>query len=141
MIESGPGILALALLVFAGSTARADTVLEAWTASDRLLIAFANGLDYLFGALLFGTLAIGCAWVGPQMRSSLSQAAPYLIWLATLAVVLDVPENAAYLVMVHGDTGSPWPQLALASSIPRFMIFFLCGAFVIGGVSARRRAA
>ena len=138
VIESGPGIVPLALLVFAGSTGRADAVLETWTASDRILIAFANGFDYLFGLLLFGTLAIGCAWVGPRMRSPLSRAARYLVWLATLAVVLDIPENAAYLVMVHGDTGAPWPQLALAASVPRFVIIFLCVAFLISGFSCLR---
>lgn len=135
-IESGPGILALVGLVFAGTTVRANSVLETWSASDRLAVAFANGLDYLFGILLFGTLALGCVWVATRRGASTSTAA-ILVWLASLAVVLVIPENAAYLMMVLGDTGAPWPQCAFAASVPRFIIFFACVGFI--GIGEARR--
>ena len=141
-IELGPGIVPLALLVFAGTTERADAILETWNTSDRLSIAFANGLDYMFGILLFGTLAIGCARVARLSRSSRSRAGSILVWLASLAVVLDIPENAAYLVMIRGDTAAPWPQLAFAASAPRFAIFFLCATFIgTAALSDRKSAA
>ena len=130
VIESGPGIAPLAFLVFAGDTARAEAVLATWSHSDRLAIAFANGLDYLFGLLLFGTLAIGCAASAPEDASRQSRASGAFVWLATLGIVLDIPENTAYLQMILGDTGAPWPQLALATCVPRFGIFFLCVGFI-----------
>ena len=106
----------------------------------RLLIAFANGLDYLFGILLFCTLAGGCAWVARLRPSPQSQASSsVLVWLASLAIVLDIPENSAYLLMVYGDTSSPLPQVALASSVPRFAIFFLCTVYIISGALLARR--
>lgn len=92
VIESGPGIVALVRLVFAGSSGSADTLLESWSASDRLCIAFANGLDYLFGILLFGTLALGCVRAARRLSSPrLRSFSVVLVWLASLAVILDVP--------------------------------------------------
>ena len=94
VIELGPGIVQLTLLVFSGDPAGADAVLATWSESDRLAIAFANGLDYLFGILLFGTLAIGCASAVPRAASPESHPGVFFVWLATLGVVLDIPENA-----------------------------------------------
>lgn len=141
VIESGPGIVQLTLLVFSGTTAGVDAILSTWSESDRLAIAFANGLDYLFGILLFGTLAIGCAAVTREDGSVEPRAGRVFVWLATLGVVLDVPENTSYLVMIFGDTSAPWPQVALVTCGPRFAIFFLCAAFIGRGSSGERRAA
>ncbi len=141
-IESGPGFERLARLVLAGNPSRADAVLRSWSEADRLHIAFANGLDYLFGILLFGTLAMGCTWVGQRGPSSrVRRASVILVWLASLAVVLDIPENAAYLAMVHGDTKAPWPQLAVVACTARVAIFLLCSIFVGGALVGRLRAA
>ena len=43
VIESGPGIVQLSLLVFAGTPDGAEAILASWTQHDRLAIA--NGLE------------------------------------------------------------------------------------------------
>jgi len=139
-IETGPGISALASLVFSGSPTRAEAILSTWSSSDRILIGFANGLDYLFGVLLYCTLAIGCTWAARLRPSPQPSAAGIvLVWLSILAVLLDIPENTSYLLMVYGNTSSPLPQVARATSIPRFAIFSLCtGYILLVAIRARR---
>ena len=133
VIQIGPGVDQLARLVFAGTATRADRILAGWSDYDRLCIAFANGLDYLFGLLLFGSVALAIS-LSTDVAGTPSARKRLLIWSCGAAIVLDVPENTAYLLMVLGDTGAPWPLLSLLSTVPRFATLiastiYLCRAF------------
>ena len=133
-IELGSGMLELARLTLSGSTTKANTVLANWNESDRLFISFANGFDYLFGMITFSTLAVGCAWVGDFNGRPTAAYGSFLTWMASLGILLDIPENAAYLIMVLGNTQTPWPQIAAASCSARVIIFVLCSAFIFQGL-------
>jgi hypothetical protein len=120
---------ALYALVFAGTPERAVAVLAPWNESDRLWISFANGLDYLFGVLLFGSLSLACSYTAlhsarwQRFGSSLS-------WTAWCGVLLDLPENASYLAMVRGSVSQPWPALALVSTSLRHLLFVTCLLYI-----------
>jgi hypothetical protein len=137
-VEAGPGFGRLTALVLAGSPAAAAEVLATWTPADRMHIAFANGLDYLWGLLYANTMALGCVWAGrvgdaPSWRSTGS----LLAWLCWAIAVLDVPENVSYYQMVRGAIRSPYPELAASCVVLRSAIFLLVLAFL--GLALLRR--
>lgn len=136
VVRAGPGLPALYALVFAGTSERALAVLEPWNESDRIWIAFANGLDYLFGILLFGSVSLGCTYVALRTARPRRQRLGFaLAWAAWCGVLLDLPENAAYLAMVRGNVSQPWPALALVATFLRHLLLGTCLVFI--GLVAR----
>ncbi len=117
-------------LALAGSSTRAEAVLAGWTESDRLHIAFGNGLDYLFGVALFGTLSLACVWAS-QLHSPGSSLGIVLSWVAWVGVLLDIPENTSYLIMIRGTTEQPWPALFIACTAIRHAILIACIGYVL----------
>lgn len=136
VVRAGPGLPALYALVFAGTPERAAAVLGPWDESDRLWIAFANGLDYLFGVLLFGSVSLGCAYAALHAAEPRRQSFGFaLAWAAWCGVLLDVPENSSYLTMVRGTVSQPWPALALVSTSLRHLLLGACLVYI--GFKAR----
>jgi hypothetical protein len=136
VVRAGPGLPALYALVFAGTPERAAAVLGPWDESDRLWIAFANGLDYLFGVLLFGSVSLGCTYAALRAAEPRRQSLGFaLAWAAWCGVLLDVPENTSYLAMVRGTVSQPWPALALVSTSLRHLLLGTCLAYI--GFNAR----
>jgi len=139
-VEAGPGLRSLTALAFSGSPEAAAQVLETWTSRDRIHIAFANGLDYLWGFLYANSMALACVWAGrlgeaPWWRGSAS----LLAWLSWVVAVLDVPENIAYYQMVRGVNRSPYPEILSSCVTIRTAIFVLFLAFL--DVAILRRVA
>ena len=133
-IEAGPGMEELAALVLAGTTERATAVLETWSARDRTLIGFVAGFDFLFGVAWTNAMALGCIWVARQPHASgPAWLGPLLAWSLWLAMLLDVPENLAYLAMVLGSVEAPWPATALLAVAGRIVIFVAAVAFLCVG--------
>jgi len=129
VVRAGPGLPALYALVFAGTPDRAMAVLGSWNESDRLWVAFANGLDYLFGVLLFGSLSLACTYAA--LRGGRWQRFGFaLAWAAWCGVLLDLPENASYLAMIRGSVSQPWPALALVTTSLRHLLFVTCLLFI-----------
>jgi hypothetical protein len=120
---------ALYALVFAGTPERAMAVLGPWNESDRLWVAFANGLDYLFGILLFGSLSLACTYTA-QRAGRRQRFGFALAWAAWCGVLLDLPENASYLAMVRRSVSQPWPALALVATSLRHLLFMTCLLFI-----------
>lgn len=130
-VEAGPGLRGLTALVLSGSPEAAAEVLSRWTPVDRIHIAFANGLDYLWGFLYANSMALACVWAGrldaaPRWRKTAS----LLAWLCWVVAVLDVPENVSYYQMVRGVNRSPYPELLRACVAIRSVIFVLVVAFL-----------
>jgi hypothetical protein len=130
-IEAGPGFRGLTALVFAGSPEAAAAVLSTWTPADRIHVAFANGLDYLWGFLYANSMALACIWAGrvgatPSWRTTAS----LLAWLCWVVAVLDVPENVSYYQMIRGANRSPYPEMLAACVAVRSAIFVVFLVFL-----------
>lgn len=113
-------------LALAGTAPRARAVLSQWTEYDRVRVAFANGLDYLFGFVLFNTVGLACVWGTRVFRASaLVGCGLLLAWLCWASVILDIPENISYLLMVFGTVAEPWPIILVACVVFRSTVFFM----------------
>jgi hypothetical protein len=107
----GPGDLPA--LVAAGSPARARAILGNWTELDRVHVAWKNGFDYFLMVSFSNALALVSIWASRQFsRPVLVSAGVVFAWLAWVSILLDVPENVAYLNMIRGSVEQPWPALA-----------------------------
>jgi hypothetical protein len=130
-VEAGPGLRGLTALALSGSPEAAATVLSTWTPTDRIHVAFANGLDYSWGFLYANSMALACVWAGRLSDSRWwTASASLLAWLSWLVAVLDVPENVSYYQMVRGLNHSPYPELLASCVIIRTAIFLLFLAFL-----------
>lgn len=130
-VEAGPGLLSLARLALSGSPAAAESVLATWSATDRIHIAFANGLDYSWGLLYANSMALACVWAGRLGASrSWTATASVLAWLSWAVGVLDVPENVSYYQMVRGVNRSPYPEMLASLVAIRTAIFMAFLVFV-----------
>ncbi len=112
IVQQGPGWLPFGDLVLSFTTSGATEALSTWSAEDRVRIAFINGLDYLFGPLYANLLALGCIWAGRLRPGSARWAGSAFAWLAWVVLLLDVPENVAYLNLVGGNSSQPWPLIS-----------------------------
>jgi hypothetical protein len=130
-VEAGPGLRGLTALALSGSPESAATVLSTWTPTDRIHIAFANGLDYSWGFLYANTMALACVWAGRLSDSRWwTASASLLAWLSWLVAILDVPENISYYQMIRGLNRSPYPEVLASCVIIRTGIFLLFLAFL-----------
>jgi hypothetical protein len=112
LVQRGPGWLPFGELVLSFTSSRAAEALSTWSVEDRVRIAFINGLDYLFGPLYANLLAFGSIWAGRLRRDSTSCAGSSFAWLAWVVLLLDLPENVAYLNLVSGNSSQPWPLIS-----------------------------
>lgn len=136
VVESGPGFDSLAALVLAGTSASAGEILSQWSYTDRICIAFVAGFDFLFGVVWTNTMALACIWVSRRVASvRLASFGGPLAWLLWVAMVLDVPENGAYFLMVLGSVAQPWPAMTVLAVYPRVFIFIASSLYIIFGLT------
>lgn len=111
LLMPGPGDLPA--LVGAGTPSRAQAILARWTELDRIQVAWKNGFDYFLMAAFSNLLGLASIWASRQSSSALFACiGATFAWLAWVSIVLDVPENVAYLAMVRGSVQQPWPALS-----------------------------
>lgn len=140
VLEVGPGVEELNRLVFAASSNRAGEIVAQWSSHDRLRVAFIAGFDLVFGVAWTTALALGCFWGARRVQGARKRRIGVALgWLSWTALILDVPENTAYLVMTMGRTSAPWPQIAATASVPRYVILVAGLTFVVTAVLATRR--
>jgi hypothetical protein len=143
MVLAMPGPGDLACLVAAGTPTRAQAILANWTEVDRIDVAWKNGFDYLLMLAFSNTLALASVWVSRQFTQPVPRSAGLLFaWLAWVSILIDVPENMAYLEMIRGSLEQPWPALAascffLKSSFQLAATGYLAVALGVGCVMRR----
>jgi hypothetical protein len=140
-LEAGPGFDELTELVTAGNTDSAREAMIGWSDDDRLRVAFVAGFDGVFGFAWTTALALACFWMARQMHARRWQLAGIALgWLAWVALAFDIPENGAYLAMTMGNTGDPWPQMAIAALTVRCVVLAAALAYLAAALAVGRRA-
>lgn len=137
VVARGPGWLPFGELVLSFTSSRATGAVSTWSADDRVRIAFVNGLDYLFGPLYANLLALGCVWAGRTAPGARSAGSAFA-WLAWVVLLLDLPENVAYLHLVLGDARQPWPLVSGTCVLLRTVLVMAALAFVARCLLQRR---
>lgn len=138
LVQQGPGWLSFGDLVLSFTSSRATEALSTWTVEDRVRIAFINGLDYLFGPLYANLLALGCIWAGRLRRDGTSWAGSAFAWLAWVVLLLDLPENVAYLQLVIGNSSQPWPLISGACVLARTALVMASLLFLVRCFAQRK---
>lgn len=64
-----------------------------------------------------------------------------LAWLLWVAMVLDVPENGAYFLMVLGSVAQPWPAMTVLAVYPRIFVFIASSLYITVGSTRWTRSA
>ncbi len=136
IVQRGPGWPRFSELVLAFSSGRAAEALATWTVEDRVRIAFVNGLDYLFGPVYANLLALGCVWAG--RLSGERRVGSFFAWAAWAVLLLDIPENVAYLNLIGGRVGQPWPFISGSCVLLRTALVLGALAFLARSVVRRR---
>jgi hypothetical protein len=137
-----PNFERLSSLVLAGSVERATAVVATWSEADRLRVAFWGGFDFLVDVVAFNALALACIWASRVFAGSrLATFGPLLAWACWLGVVLNLPENAAFIHMTLAPVAAPWPTVAVASAYPRLVIMMSALVYVALAGLARLRGA
>ncbi len=139
LVERGPGWLSFGDLVLSFTANRATQALSTWSVDDRVRIAFVNGLDYLFGPLYANLLALGCIWAGRLRDGSARPAGSAFAWLAWVVLLLDLPENVAYLNLVAGNPSQPWPLISGTCVLLRTALVLAALVFMVGCLVQRAR--
>lgn len=100
-------------LVESGSAARAAEIVSHWSASDRIRVAHAVGLDYAMNPAYMNVLAVAAIWAGRRFRAGAGRAAgTVLAWLCWSVVVTNAVENVALFQALALVPRNPWPALA-----------------------------
>jgi hypothetical protein len=144
MEEHGVGIIELELTQTAADAARHYDDLGIDGRRDAmwsLILDFPFLVSY--GLLLIGaSAAVGNRCLRARRHRLASLAGP-VAWGALLAALLDAVENTSLLLILDGNTGSPWPELAYVCALGKFTLVGVALLYSIMGLvlSARPRPA
>jgi len=139
-LETSEAPFGIVSFEIAGSVPRSKAILASWDSIARERATFGLGLDFLFIPLYAGTIALGCAMTGDVLRQrnkSKVSLSGYLAWGVLLAGLLDVVENTALTVILFGSVSAPWPQIAAACAVPKFILIFFGLTYVLLGAVLR----
>ena len=124
--ETAPmGIVSFEL---ARTTEASEAIVESW--SEVRPAAWANILlDFPWMWMYASTLALGCVMAGAAWGRRFPSWMPVfavLAWGQLLAAALDFVETASLAWILYTSSGAqPWPFIAWATAIPKFLLVFL----------------
>lgn len=130
--ETAPyGIISFEL---AGTTQRAQAILDSWDAEAKVQAAFVQGLDFLYLVVYSTAIALACLWAGETLKKAGwppdSLGIP-LAWGLWIAAICDAIENIALVVMLFGSIINPWPAIAIVCAVIKFALIFLGLVYVL----------
>ncbi|MFO1432902.1 MAG: hypothetical protein U1F76_22775 [Candidatus Competibacteraceae bacterium] len=124
----------------AGSQARAQAVLAAWSGSARERALLFLGLDYLYLCIYPAFISLGCA----RLALSLFDLAPrlaalgkYLSWLVLAAGGFDAVENYALIRQLLTAPSELWAQVAWWCALPKFGLPLIGLGYLLAGYAIR----
>ncbi len=123
----------------AGTTAKAESIIQSWDARAQLFAAFGLGLDYLFMPAYALTISLGVLMALRKQRGWFAKLGAYVGWGALLAALFDAVENVA-LWRLLSDMATPFcPRVAaLAATIKFSLILLGLGYALLGWVLPKK---
>lgn len=134
----GPAQLTIVDFELAGSVENAQTIIDAWTETDRIRAGFSLGFDYLYMPVYSTTIALACLMAAGVLKSKAWHASGILLaWGLWLAAIFDAIENLALFTELLGNNVAPYPQIAQICAVIKFGLIGLGLLYVIAGVVAK----
>jgi hypothetical protein len=116
------GMVALEL---AGDERTVVRILRSWDPPAHILAAFTIGLGFLYFSIYSTMLGLAALWTSRELRRRgwpLAAVGVPLAWGQWIAALLDAAENITLIVILLGLTTTPWPEIARACAIPKFLL-------------------
>lgn len=131
----GPAQPTIVDFELAGSVAKADQIITAWSATDHIRAGFSLGFDYLYMPVYSTTIALACIMaVGVLKRKAWHTIGLWLAWGLWVAALSDALENLALFTELLGNNVAPWPQVAQICATIKFGLILAGLLYVIVGV-------
>jgi hypothetical protein len=129
--SGGPGIIPFEL---AGTSERANRILEAWQDEGRAAARLSLLLDYPFPASYSLMQALACSEAAETFyergASKLAAIGAPIAWAQFVAAVCDYGENTALLLILAGRNGR-LPQLARRAALVKFALLSTGWSYVL----------
>lgn len=125
---------------FAGSTQKAQKILDSWDNAAQLRAAFIQGLDFLYLVIYSTTIAIACLWAGQilhKARWPFASLGILLAWGLWLAAILDAVENIALVIIMLRRIITPLPEIAAVCATIKFALIFLGLVYALYALAIR----
>ena len=134
----GPAQPTIVDFELAGSVPKAQAIIDAWNANDRIRAGFSLGFDYLYMPVYSTTIALACVMAAGVLKRTAWQSIGLLLaWGLWIAAVSDATENLALFTELLGNNVAPWPQIAQICAMIKFGLILLGLLYVIAGVIAK----
>jgi hypothetical protein len=134
----GPAQPTIVDFELAGSVPKAQTIIDAWNANDRIRAGFSLGFDYLYMPVYSTTIALGCILAaGVLSKRAWHSIGLLLAWGLWAAALFDAIENLALFTELLGNNVAPYPQIAQICATIKFGLILLGLLYVIAGVVAK----
>jgi hypothetical protein len=105
----------------AGSVSNAQTIINAWSETDRIRAGFSLGIDYLYMPVYSTTIALACVLAVGVLKSKTWRSIGLLLaWGLWIAALFDAIENIALFTELLGNNVAPWPQIAQICATIKF---------------------
>lgn len=118
----------------AGTMERSAAILASWDQQARRLALLHLRVDFLY-MLAYGlAISLGCRWAGGRPGSKLRRLGLGLATGIWVAVLCDVGENIALLLLLQGPVVAPWPLVAALLAAVKFALVGVSLLFVLEAV-------
>lgn len=125
---------------FAGTSEKAQAIMESWGEAGRGRAAFIQGLDFLFPLVYSSAIGLGCLMAGGVLRGRnwpLAGLGAVLAWGQWLAAGFDYAENIALTALLFGAQATGWAIFATICAAVKFLLVFAGLVFACYGLVIR----
>jgi len=134
----GPSQPTIVDFELAGSMPKAQTIIDAWSETDRIRAGFSLGIDYLYMPVYSTTIALACVLAAWVLKSKAWRSIGLLLaWGLWAAAIFDAIENVALLTILLGNNVAPWPQIAQICATIKFALILAGLLYAVAGVIAK----
>lgn len=141
-LQTGAAPYGIVSFELAGDVTQARAMVNSWDVTARIRAGLSLGLDYLFMVAYAVTIGLACVWMADISRRrgwrKMATLGVWLAWGQAPAAILDAVENLALIMALLGPIVSPWPEIALACAVPKFVLVFGGVLYALGGAIAGR---
>ena len=117
----GPNQPTIVDFELAGSVPNAQTIIDAWSETDRIRAGFSLGFDYLYMPVYSTTIALACVLAAGVLKSKAWRSIGMLLaWGLWAAAIFDAIENVTLFTVLLGNNVAPYPQIAQICAMIKF---------------------